>query len=73
MTTSLSLATLGDIDPGIARPSYQRSDLSPGAYAEFALDWVQAGATIVGGCCEVGPDHIRALAGALRAAGHKIV
>ncbi|MEO1397675.1 MAG: homocysteine S-methyltransferase family protein, partial [Pseudomonadota bacterium] len=24
--------------------------------------WVDQGATIVGGCCEVGPAHIRALA-----------
>ncbi|MCC5974970.1 MAG: homocysteine S-methyltransferase family protein [Rubellimicrobium sp.] len=50
-----------------------RRDLTPEAYAAFALDWVDRGATIVGGCCEVGPAHIRALAGALVAAGHRIV
>ncbi|SLN29588.1 Homocysteine S-methyltransferase [Pseudoruegeria aquimaris] len=49
-----------------------RSDLTPEAYARFALDWVQAGASFVGGCCEVGPDHIATLAGALEAAGHDI-
>ncbi len=51
----------------------QRSDLGPQVYAEHAMRWVEQGATIVGGCCEVGPDHIEALAEQLRAAGHMIV
>jgi homocysteine S-methyltransferase len=50
-----------------------RRDLSPGAYARFAMGWVDQGATIVGGCCEVGPAHIVELARTLRAAGHEIV
>lgn len=50
----------------------QRRDLTPDAYADFALGWVAQGATIVGGCCEVGPDHIRTLAGRLTAAGHSL-
>jgi homocysteine S-methyltransferase len=37
------------------------------------MGWVDAGATIVGGCCEVGPAHIAELARRLTAAGHKIV
>ena len=49
-----------------------RHDLSPEKYVDFAMGWVAQGATIVGGCCEVGPAHIRALADALRAAGHQI-
>ncbi|MEM6906289.1 MAG: homocysteine S-methyltransferase family protein, partial [Pseudomonadota bacterium] len=32
-----------------------RADLGPDAYADFALRWVSEGATLVGGCCEVGP------------------
>ena len=51
----------------------QRQDLSPEAYADFAMDWVAAGATIVGGCCEVGPDHIKELAKRLTDAGHRII
>lgn len=51
----------------------QRSDLSPAAYADFAMGWVAQGASIVGGCCEVGPAHIAELASRLRAAGHAIV
>ncbi len=51
----------------------QRVDLPPETYAEFAMGWVNQGATIVGGCCEVGPDHIAALANRLRDSGHRIV
>lgn len=50
-----------------------RTDLTPHAYADHAMAWVDAGATIVGGCCEVGPTHIAEIARRLRAAGHTIV
>jgi len=50
-----------------------RPELTPARYADFALGWVRAGARIVGGCCETGPDHIAELARRLRAAGHPIV
>lgn len=50
-----------------------RHDLTPEKYADFALEWVAQGATLVGGCCEVGPAHIRHLADRLRAAGHQIL
>jgi S-methylmethionine-dependent homocysteine/selenocysteine methylase len=50
-----------------------RTDLSPEAYARFACGWVSQGASIVGGCCEVGPEHIAELARQLRASGHEIV
>lgn len=32
------------------------------AYADLAERWVEAGASVVGGCCGTGPLHIRALA-----------
>ena len=50
-----------------------RHDLTPEKYADFAMGWVAQGATIVGGCCEVGPAHIRHLAARLTSAGHCIV
>ena len=50
-----------------------RHDLTPEKYADFAMAWVALGATIVGGCCEVGPAHIRHLAARLTTAGHEIV
>ena len=49
-----------------------RHDLTPEKYADFALAWVAQGATIVGGCCDVGPAHIAHLAARLRAEGHEI-
>lgn len=36
-----------------------RDDLGPEAYADFADGWVALGAAVVGGCCEVGPAHIK--------------
>ena len=51
----------------------QRSDLVPDSYAEFVMRWIDGGATIVGGCCEVGPAHIQEIAKKLIAAGHVIV
>lgn len=38
-----------------------RRDLTPEIYAEEARGWIEAGADIVGGCCEVGPAHIARL------------
>jgi S-methylmethionine-dependent homocysteine/selenocysteine methylase len=38
-----------------------RRDLDPEAYAETALAWHEMGATVLGGCCEVGPGHISRL------------
>lgn len=44
----------------------KRSDLNPEKYADFVDKWINQGASIVGGCCEVGPDHIRELARRLK-------
>ncbi len=38
-----------------------RKDLSPDTYSEFAITWAENGASLIGGCCEVGPDHIKEL------------
>ncbi|MEM1332618.1 MAG: homocysteine S-methyltransferase family protein [Actinomycetota bacterium] len=40
----------------------RRDDLTPDRYAEFVDEWVQAGATLLGGCCDMYPEHIAALA-----------
>ena len=39
-----------------------RRDLGPEEYAAFAEQWANTGATIIGGCCEVGPAHIAEVA-----------
>ncbi|RUU09481.1 homocysteine S-methyltransferase, partial [Mesorhizobium sp. M7A.T.Ca.TU.009.01.3.2] len=51
---------------------HARHDLGPDAYADQAIGWVEAGASIVGGCCEVGPPHIAALRDRLEQAGYEI-
>ncbi len=38
-----------------------RGDLTPPGYLRFARDWVDRGATIIGGCCGIGPEHVAAL------------
>ena len=50
------------------RPSWTFVDaVSPLAYLADARRWVDAGATIIGGCCGVGVEHIRAVAKGLKA------
>lgn len=39
---------------------------SPGDMAAYALQLREAGASIIGGCCGTTPDHIAAMAGALK-------
>ncbi|NGO90769.1 MAG: homocysteine S-methyltransferase [Halomonas sp.] len=46
--------------------SDMRDDLGPEAYAAFAQRWQAAGASLIGGCCGIGPEHIQQLAQALR-------
>ncbi|MGP8307933.1 homocysteine S-methyltransferase family protein [Vibrio sp. YIC-376] len=38
-----------------------RDDLSPEAYLIWAEKWRQSGASIIGGCCGIGPEHIAKL------------
>lgn len=47
-----------------------RQDLSPEAYEDFAKQWVNNGATIIGGCCGVGHTHIQGLTKALKSIDH---
>ena len=39
----------------------ERKDLGPDEYLAFVKSWLELGAEIVGGCCEIGPDHIKAI------------
>lgn len=40
--------------------------VTPGDCASAAQTWVAAGAGVVGGCCRMGPEHIRAIRDAVR-------
>jgi S-methylmethionine-dependent homocysteine/selenocysteine methylase len=52
-------------EPPSAEPyagiSELRQDLSPQRYLEWVTEWFRSGATILGGCCGIGPEHIAAL------------
>lgn len=39
--------------------------ITPAAYSRFAVEWFTAGASIIGGCCGIGLDHIAAVRAAL--------
>lgn len=38
-----------------------RKDLGPEDYLRFVKTWLEMGVEIIGGCCEIGPDHIKAI------------
>ena len=40
----------------------KREDLTPDKMARIVKKFKDAGATIIGGCCETGPSHIKAMA-----------
>lgn len=47
---------------GFIMPNWQFIDMiSPDEYAAAARSWVGAGVQVVGGCCGIGPEHIRVL------------
>ena len=33
----------------------------PIAFSKMAKEWITLGADIIGGCCQIGPNHIRSL------------
>ena len=47
-------------------------DLGPLRYAEFVIEWIKMGATIVGGCCEIGPQYIKKIAGTIEKEGYQL-
>ncbi len=50
-----------------------RQDLSKQRYAKHVHKWLELGATIIGGCCEIGPDYISHLREELENDGHHLV
>ena len=53
----------GTIEP----PHWQFENVAtPEAFADVAVRWVEDGVKVIGGCCGLGPDHIRAVAERLR-------
>jgi homocysteine S-methyltransferase len=48
-----------------APPNWVFDGLTPAGYLQQAIAWAGRGAQLIGGCCGVGPGHIRALADGL--------
>jgi S-methylmethionine-dependent homocysteine/selenocysteine methylase len=59
-------AETGDWQP----PNWVFDGLTPAEYLEQAITWADHGARLIGGCCGVGPEHIRMLADRLAGRGH---
>lgn len=59
----------GQKDEANETVSTLRDDLDPPDYLAFARQWQDAGASIIGGCCGIGPEHIAALTRALAPVG----
>jgi S-methylmethionine-dependent homocysteine/selenocysteine methylase len=57
-----------DNDDGEANEilSAVREDLTIESYSRFACEWTEHGATIIGGCCGIGAQHIHKLARVLK-------
>ena len=49
-----------------------RKDLDEQHYATEVMNWVEGGASIVGGCCEVGPSYIAKLREELESRGYLV-
>jgi 5-methyltetrahydrofolate--homocysteine methyltransferase len=61
------------IQPNAGQPRLEDGravyDMGGGAFAEGMKDVIRAGASIVGGCCGTGPEHIRALSALVHESG----
>jgi S-methylmethionine-dependent homocysteine/selenocysteine methylase len=55
-----ALPAEGADEPALGAP------LAPGELADAAVSWLRCGARIVGGCCGATPEHIAAVAAAIR-------
>ncbi|CAB9495676.1 homocysteine S-methyltransferase family protein [Alteromonas macleodii] len=43
-----------------------RNDITPQRYADYAQSWLAADASIIGGCCGIGPEHIKAISDSVK-------
>ena len=50
-----------DESSGLAWHVFKDEPYPPARYAEFAADWKEKGASIIGGCCATTPAHVEAI------------
>ena len=69
-----AFTTIAPLQPGGTTADLKpRPDITPERYSRWALDWLAAGASVVGGCCEINPEHIAQIAQELRATNYNII
>ncbi len=73
LCVSTRLPVIAKPNAGLPDPIDGRYDMGPEAFAQALLPCVEAGVSIVGGCCGTTPEYIRQLAAALegRRAGER--
>ena len=53
---------------GTITESIRTGQYTPSRMSDFAQEWIELGAQIVGGCCATGPEHIMAMASSVKKA-----
>ncbi len=54
--------SIASLHPGVTVDVLEtRQALNPHQYAHHAMQWAESGASILGGCCEISPAHIKVL------------
>jgi len=62
LPSAMPIAAYGNVGYADEDGSWVNTDaLEPTRFAEYAMEWVKSGASIVGGCCGTTPDTIRAI------------
>jgi homocysteine S-methyltransferase len=65
---AMPIAAYGNVGYANEQGAWVSTDaIEPARYAEYAMGWIDAGASLVGGCCGTSPDTIRAISGRLAA------
>jgi len=58
----MPIAAYGNVGYADEQGGWVSTDaIEPARYAEYAMDWIDAGASLVGGCCGTSPGTIRAI------------
>ena len=61
-STSLPFGGYGNVGHIDMQHGWENTDaVDPDAYAGYAKDWLELGATVIGSCCGTSPDHTHAL------------
>ncbi|HIN09422.1 MAG TPA: homocysteine S-methyltransferase family protein [Phycisphaerales bacterium] len=63
----MPIAAYGNVGYADKEGSWVSTDaIDPNRYATYAMDWIEAGASIIGGCCGTTPETIKAINSSLK-------